>query len=120
MSRIGKWKEKGKKKGIVLSQLRIRLRMAYQNRNWKDVEEILKWLKNSIHIIDVKTDVPHKIISWLEEAIDDKDWQKIEDLLQWLSDIDKNSPAYYRRFLRRDGMRTSLHSVRKRKLAKKG
>ena len=119
MNRFGKRKEKGKK-GIVLSQLRIRIRMAYQNRNWKEVEEILKWLKKSVYIIDGKDYVSSAIIACLEEALNSRDWQKIEDLLQWLSDMDKNSPAYYRRFLRRDGMRTSLHSVRKRKLAKKG
>lgn len=119
MRRFGKRKGNGKK-GIVLSQLRVRLRMAYQNRNRKEVEAILNWLKDSVYIIDVKGDVNHKIIAWLEETIDDKDWQKIKDLLQWLSDTDKNSPAYYKRLFKRDGKRTSLHSVRKRKLLKKG
>lgn len=111
MSRIGKRKKKGNKKGIVLSQLRVRLRKAYQNRSWKEVEDILRWLKNSVYIIDVKDDVVSEIIARSEEAIDDEDWQKIEDLLQWHSDIDKNSPAYYKRLLERNGIRTSLHSA---------
>lgn len=119
MNRFGKRKEKGKK-GIVLSQLRIRIRMAYQNRNWKEVEEILKWLKKSVYIIDCKDYVASKIITCLEEAIDNKEWQIVEGLLQWLSDMDKTSPAYYRRLLKRDSMRFTLHSVRKRKLLKKG
>lgn len=119
MSSFGKRKGNGKK-GIVLSQLRVRLRKAYQNRSWKEVEDILRWLKNSVYIIDVKDNVASEIIARLEEAIDDEDWQKIEDLLQWLSDMDKNSPAYYSRLLKRNGMRTSLHSTRKRKLLKKG
>ena len=119
MSRFGKKKRKGKK-GIVLSQLRVRLRMAYQNRSWKEVEDILNRLKNSVYIIDVKDDVVSEIIARLEEAIDDKDWQKIEALLQWLSDMDKNSPAYYCRLFRRKGMRFTLHSVRKQNRLKKG
>lgn len=119
MSSFGKRKGNGKK-GIVLSQLRVRLRKAFHNRGWKEVEAILNWLKNSVYIIDVDDDVASEIIARLEEAINDKDWQKIKDLLQWLSDMDKNSPAYYCLLSRRGGMRFTLHSVRKRNRLKKG
>jgi len=116
--RFGKRKGNGKK-GIVLSQLRFKLRMACRNRDWKEVEYILKWLKDSVYIVDVKDNVSSAIIAYLEEAIDDKDWQKIEDLLQWLSDMDKNSPAYYR-LIKGGKKRFTLHSIRKRNRLKKG
>lgn len=116
--RFGKRKGNGKK-GIVLSQLRLKLRIAYRNRDWKEVEYILRCLKNSVYIVDVKDDVSSAIIACLEEALNSRDWQKIEDLLQWLSDMDKNSPAYYR-LIKGGRKRFTLNSIRKRNKLKKG
>ena len=116
--RFGKRKGSGKR-GIVLSQLRIKLRMAYQDRDWKEVGYILKWLKDTVYIIDVNSNVSATIITCLEEAIDGKDWQKIEYLLQRLSDMDKNSPAYCR-LIKGGRKRFTLYSIRKRNKLKKG
>lgn len=107
--RIGTRKVKGKR-GIVLSQLRFKLRMAYQNRDGREVEYILKWLMDFVYIVDAKNYVASSIIACLQDAIDSADWQKIEELLQCLSDTDKNSSAYYR-LIKGGSKRFTLHSI---------
>lgn len=114
---MGRFGNNQKKRiGITLTQFRYRLRIAYRNRDWNEVERIISLLFNTIYIVDYRAKETKIITECLVKALEHKDWQEIKDLLQWLSDIDKNSPTLYMRKLGRNRHKAvTLHSLKKRK-----